>query len=123
MLKFFNALITEYNNVKAPVPYRQDTFAESRQKARAHVKWEQENLHAKMCTMTAHQTDVFKSQFEFWDEWTGCGFRRRTNPAVGVIKKNDSHTDVNSPGGDRAYVPGSICRSNPVTGGWEALVD
>ena len=106
MLKFFNALITEYNDVKANDPDRQDTFAESWQKARAHVKWEKENLHAKMCTMTAHQTDVFKSQFEFWDEWSGCGFRRRTNPAV-----------------NRAYVPGSICRSNPVTGGWAALVD
>lgn len=48
--------------------------------------------------------DNFKSQFQFWDEWSGSRFVRRENP---------EQTDKTQ--------PGTVCRSNPVTGFWEAL--
>lgn len=48
--------------------------------------------------------DSFKEQFQFWDEWSGSQFVRRENPRQ-----------------TRKTVTGSVCRSNPVTGFWEAL--
>jgi len=50
--------------------------------------------------------DEFKSNFEYWDEWTGSRFVRVENPKPSKNAK-----------------PGSICRSNPVTGGWEPIND
>jgi hypothetical protein len=48
--------------------------------------------------------DSFKSQFQYWDEWSGSQFVRRENPR---------QTDRTQ--------PGTVCQSNPVTGFWEAL--
>ena len=48
--------------------------------------------------------DTFKEQFQFWDEWSGSRFVRRENPRQ-----------------TRQIQTGTVCRSNPVTGFWEAL--
>lgn len=48
--------------------------------------------------------DLFKSKFGYWDCWTGGRYDRVTNP------NPTDDTDMNA-----------ICRSNPVTGEWEAL--
>lgn len=50
------------------------------------------------------KVDTFKEQFQFWDEWSGSQFVRRENP------RPRSRT-----------VTGAVCRSNAVTGYWEAL--
>ena len=46
----------------------------------------------------------FKEPFQFWDEWSGSQFIRRENPRQ-----------------TRRTQAGTVCRSNPVTGFWEAL--
>jgi hypothetical protein len=128
MIKFFKDLIAETRKMKA---YRskthqpQDTFVESWQKARDMVQWQKENLQAKRCTMTTRQKDIFKLQFEYWDEWSSSRFVRRRNPTAGMSKRDFMRSRWSKPGDVivPAYVPGSICRINPVTGSWDALSD
>lgn len=89
------------------------TFAESYARARQHVAWERENLRPKTKfywpgteAEKQYQQDQqrFKSQFAFWDEWTGGRYERVENPDQSAVK-------------DRF----SVCRINPVTGEWEQL--
>jgi hypothetical protein len=91
----------------------EETFAESYARARRHVAWERENLKPKTkfywpwteaSAQWCKDQDSFKSHFAFWDEWTGGRYERVENPDQSKVK-------------DRF----SVCRSNPVTGEWEAL--
>ena len=50
----------------------------------------------------------FKNKFHYWDEWSGSRFIRRENPNLGTAKGNKIEL-------------GTVCRSNPVTGYWEAF--
>lgn len=90
-----------------------ETFAESYARARQHVAWERENLHPKTkfywpwteaSKQACKDRDSFKATFAFWDEWTGGRYERVENPDQSKVR-------------DRF----SVCRSNAVTGEWEAL--
>lgn len=83
-----------------------ETFAQSLEKAKAWRKWYRENCLADCRPMWPSNSDCehwdhYKSRFHYWDCWTGGRYDRIENP--------NPHPD---------YEPGSICRSDPVTGKW-----
>lgn len=53
---------------------------------------------------TMEKIEKFKSKFEYWEGWSGSRFVREKNPNP-----------------TKETVKGSVCRSNPVTGQWEAV--
>jgi hypothetical protein len=100
----------EYRRAKYGPP---ETMAESYARARRQVAWEREHIKPKTkfywpwdarCAEIDKHTEVFKSQFAFWDEWTGGRYQRVQNPDLSNVKD--------------LY---SVCRSNPITGEWEKL--
>lgn len=50
------------------------------------------------------EIDNLRDTCQYWEEWTGSGYRKRENP------------DPSS-----RTIPGITCRSNPVTGKWEII--
>jgi hypothetical protein len=67
--------------------------------------------------------DRFKETFEFWDEWSGSRFIRRTNPIIAMstteflASSYFTGKDTNKPN----INTGTVCRSNPVTGYYDTL--
>jgi len=67
--------------------------------------------------------DIFKSQFAYWDEWTGARYHRRENPWQ-YMSQFDWQRMLHLPrnGAQKPIVvTGAICRSDPSTGYWHAL--
>lgn len=86
-----------------------ETLEENTSRSREMYHRYRETQVPRCCSMreTGKQlqdVDSFKSQFQYWDEWSGSRFVRRENP-------RPNHKTQS----------GTVCRSNPVTGFWEAL--
>ena len=69
--------------------------------------------------------DRFKETFEYWDEWSGGRFVRRENPVAAMNLREYIQSSYSRDDDTKlpTIVPGTICRSNPVTGYYEALND
>lgn len=112
MFKWFADSIRKGNDYRLEKYGPPDTIVESFVKARAYRKNQKSNI-PKTLSMFANASeldaiDKFKSKYHFWDGWTGSRYERIENP------------NYNTPEGNN-IVPNSICKSNPVTGYWEAL--
>lgn len=116
------AIISEFNLIRNAIragnEYRlqkygpPETFTESLQKAKEYNEWKKLNT-PKSFPFFATEKDLteltnFKNKFHYWDEWSGSRFCRVENP------------NFKSPAGKDIMI-GSVCRSNPVTGYWEAI--
>lgn len=66
-----------------------DTISESFHKARAHVKWEEENIKPKTkfywpwdvdFDLSIKKENEIKATYAYWDKWTGSRYERVSNP-------------------------------------------
>lgn len=62
-----------------------------------------------------HSIDVLKSHYAIWEEWSGSRFVPRENPFMKMSSNERAQKGLYSGNPE----PGSIIRSNPVTGYWE----
>jgi len=101
-----------------------ETFSENLKRSRKIYSDYRENNIPKCRSMfeTSSQTkeiENFKMKFHYWDEWTGGRFARRENP---YMKMSDTEWHRSMGLVRRPNIEmKTICRSNPVTGYWEAL--
>lgn len=121
-----------FDSIKAGNQYRAEkygapeTLAESYQKAQEYNReynreYRKQNSFTKM---SISEKDEFKSKFEFWDEWSGSRWVRRRNPVEDMLDKMNAMERTGhmvSHGIKERATKGAICRSNPVTGNWEAI--
>lgn len=126
----FNLLKKAYEPVHKGNVHRASTNLDPEVIAQAKVAHRAKHLaeQAVCVSMFCGQSDSngvdrFKETFEYWDEWSGGRFVRRENPIASMTVREFLASDYSRETDTRLpiIVPGTICRSNPVTGYHEAL--
>jgi len=120
-MKFLEKLlkpVREGNAYRAtlPKPKYSGSLADTK-KLVAKQKAEQTPI---MCTLSAEQKELYKASFAYWDEWTGARFARRESPYL-HMDENEWAKSVLAKFKQPKITAKSICRSNPVTGGWQPI--
>ena len=122
--KTFTPMVVQQGDAYRGYAYgRAKTAAELYAAEQINIARNKESCRTKQCTRTDQQTNNFKLEFHFWDEWTGGRFERQENPIIQMTNREFLKSCWRGPGviEKPTVVAGSICRSTPATGEWKAI--
>jgi len=134
-ISIFNFIKDAVTAVRAGNQYRAEKYGEpetmykSYMKARAHIKWQKENIQPNalpffISKQQCMEIDRLKLQYQYWDCWTGGRFAREENPYINENYFNKNHkkhsnlVNVEYKHFIKHVKMNSVIRSNPVTGHW-----